>query len=114
MSDLEEVRVWADIIINGRAGFHIISNGYRTPQRNRDEILSPFVDSYAEAIRDNCTLKDPNPHRDGLVNDILNGKEIIQMGCPTCSPETNPCLRHNRQTSWLPHIAITITWLPNF
>ncbi|GFU10295.1 transposable element Tcb2 transposase [Trichonephila clavipes] len=86
------VLVYGGIAIDGCTDLYIIRDGPLTARRYRDEILSPIVVPYAEAIGDDFILMDDNcrPHHANLVEDFLFEEGIVRMELPACSPDMNP------------------------
>ncbi|GFY33240.1 transposable element Tcb2 transposase [Trichonephila clavipes] len=84
--------VWGGISIGGRTDLHIIRNGTLTGRRYADEILRPYVITYAVAIGDSFVFQDDNarPHRARLVENMLEAEIIQRREWPACSPDLNP------------------------
>ncbi|GFV53485.1 transposable element Tcb2 transposase [Trichonephila clavipes] len=84
--------VWGGISIGERTDLHIIRKGTLTGRRYADEILRPHVIPYAEAIGDSFVFQDDNsrPHRDRLVENMLEAETIQRMEWPACSTDLNP------------------------
>ncbi|GFY02258.1 transposable element Tcb2 transposase [Trichonephila clavipes] len=84
--------VWGGISLGGRTDLHIIRNGTLTGRRYADEILLPHVIPYAGAIGDSFVFQDDNarPHRDHMVENMLEAETIQRMEWTACSPDLNP------------------------
>ncbi|GFX51528.1 transposable element Tcb2 transposase [Trichonephila clavipes] len=85
--DNRRIFIWRD-----SGNLYIIRDGPLTARRYRDEILRPFVVSYAAAIGDYFILMDDKcrPHRANLVEDFFFEEGIVRMEWPACSPDMNP------------------------
>ncbi|GFT55845.1 transposable element Tcb2 transposase [Trichonephila clavipes] len=73
--------VYFSISIDGRTDLYIIRDGSLTARRYMDEILRPFVVSYAAVIGDDFILKEYNcrPPRANLVEDFFFKEGIVRM-----------------------------------
>ncbi|GBM75032.1 Transposable element Tcb2 transposase [Araneus ventricosus] len=86
------LKVWAGIMLDGRAPFHVFERGIVTGVRYRDEILEPYVRLFRGAVGSEFILMDDNarPHRALLVDEFLDSEDICRMDWPARSPNLNP------------------------
>ncbi|GBN39224.1 hypothetical protein AVEN_1273-1 [Araneus ventricosus] len=84
--------VWAGISLGGHTDLHVFHGGTLTGVRYRDEILDPYVRTYAGAIGNDFILMDYNarPHRVVVVEDYLEGHCLERMEWAVQSPDLNP------------------------
>ncbi|GFU96912.1 transposable element Tcb2 transposase [Trichonephila clavipes] len=72
------ILVWAGISLGGHTDLHVFHGGTVTGLRYRDEILDPYVHSYAAAIGSDFILMDDNarPHRARIVEGVSGGSRF--------------------------------------
>ncbi|GFU32979.1 transposable element Tcb2 transposase [Trichonephila clavipes] len=70
-----EIMVWAGISLGGHTDLQGFLGGTQTGMRYRDEILDPYVRSYAGAIGNDFILRDDNarPHRAVIIEEYFQG-----------------------------------------
>ncbi|GBL97726.1 hypothetical protein AVEN_248667-1 [Araneus ventricosus] len=83
--------VWEGISLGGHTDMHVFHGGTLTGVRYRDEILDPYVRSYAGVIGNDFILMDDNtrPHRAVVVESYLEGHGLERMEWPAQSPDLN-------------------------
>ncbi|GFU89825.1 transposable element Tc3 transposase [Trichonephila clavipes] len=86
------ILVWAGISLGGHTDLHVFHGGTVTGLRYRDEIIDPYVRSYAAAIGNDFILMDDNarPHRAGIFEEYLEDHGLERMEWPARSPDLNP------------------------
>ncbi|GBM79360.1 hypothetical protein AVEN_236088-1 [Araneus ventricosus] len=84
--------VWTGISLGGHTDLHVLHRGNLTGVRHRDEILDPYIRSYAGAIGKDFILMDDNvrPHRSVVAEVYLEGHGLGRMEWPAQSPDLNP------------------------
>ncbi|GFY32419.1 chorion peroxidase [Trichonephila clavipes] len=84
--------VRAGIMINGRTGLYVVTNGTMTGQRYIDEVLLPHVRLFRGAVGDKFVFMDDNAtcHRTLAVQDCLDSEGIQRLVWIARSPDLNP------------------------
>ncbi|GFU79420.1 DDE_3 domain-containing protein [Trichonephila clavipes] len=84
--------VWALISLGGPTDLHVLQGGTLTGVRYWDEILDPYVHSYAGAIGKDFIVMDDNarPQRAVIVEEYLEGLGLERMEWPARSLNLNP------------------------
>ncbi|GFX09588.1 transposable element Tc3 transposase [Trichonephila clavipes] len=86
------VMVWAGIMMNFRTDLQFFDTGSVTAQRNRDEVLEPYVRLFRGAVGLDIIFMDDNApcHRAVLIDDFLETENIHRMSWPANYPDLNP------------------------
>lgn len=76
--------VWTGISLGGGINLCVLSRGNLTAQQYRDDILHPYVRSYAGAVGKTLLLQDDNArsHSARLLEQYLEEETIVRMEWP--------------------------------